>query len=1256
MSLSHFRRKYSGEVMINYNSLLPKIVRRIIVENAIDNTNLPYFEKVSSGVLFTDVKGFTKMTELVSKGGHYSVEIITDLLNSYFDSMNTCIDAFGGDLIKFGGDSILAIFPGSKHSAEMRMKACLVKMRDNLRILNKGFIKKYQLEIDIHGNMSWGQVNVNIVGNPAHHLDYFLTGDALEELFSKSDTDLDYRNVENIYAEEEEKSLVTKDQASKFFPKRISDWLENSKFLGELKKSSVIFVKLENFSNRSREISLTSYHKFYQELQNIVYFYEGTINKIDYTDKGYLILITFGVPNIHKDDIERAFICSSKISKLAIDGIKTKIGLTYNNIFSGILGAKNRYEYGIIGNGVNISARLMSESAYNDFTFTSEINPFIKGRYDTELIKKVLVKGIADEIEIYRVSNELSNYWSSYELNYSKEIILGYNDIFSEMESNQFIFISGYSGTGKSHLVYDFLKSKVKEKIPVNILVMSEYDKLKPFTIFYRLFSYYHEIDNMKEDINLIKNILEIKQIKLDLDIVIDYFNEKSLEIKEKNLSLVQDILTEILVNVLSTTKYLVIENIQWLDYESDSLLQKLVPKLISEKKVLLLTANDADYKNEYEIFSPLKVQTMNFDEKLTHEFFLSHNLNITSTAIDQILELSHHNPAYIKEICTIIKKHISNSKVIFDASDFKQLVREGKLPNSFETVLLNEFESLDDDTKQLLKYASIIGVSFNDQIFRIFPEEFLEEHIKSVLKKLTQNRHIFKKVIIPDIEYYFNSSMMRDAIYRTILFSEKHKLHVTIANYYIKHYSDKLSLYYEIIANHFLLAESRTESLKWSLLAAKKNMDISAYGVSNHYYTNALRFASDEKQKNQILLNLVKVNLARNKIPKVTELFDKIEIKLLSPKELDFYYLSKIRLFEIQKDFTHFLQTYQEIKDSIKSNEVLMRIKLLLLDYYRMSNSPKNFEALKKDLIVNIDDQAVIIRIIYYSILGQHSLDRAEYVTAKNTYESLYAVAMKHNKKLYLRIATTSLGIIQVRQGNQVEALKYFKESLNIAEDIGDKHGYAKVNTEIAMIYFAQGLDDKALETLENCLFTAKYIGDKQQEQTVLYNFGYIYSILQEYNTAIEYLLQARDIALLINDKVGISYSNDGLGDAYFQQQLFSKAKEIYEENLLLQKELHDKEGIAHTIGNLANILREEKKYPEALENYQIQYNSLHEIGDKIGEGKALFNWGITFEILGDKTKAIAKLKQAHKLFTEANDKNYSDFTLQQIERIENE
>ncbi len=86
--------------MERYSKLLPGMVEWTLQKRAEDNVS----ESFGCGYLFVDVCDFTKLTESASVKGHYGVEIITDILNQYFDLLNEKIMQYNGQIIKSDND------------------------------------------------------------------------------------------------------------------------------------------------------------------------------------------------------------------------------------------------------------------------------------------------------------------------------------------------------------------------------------------------------------------------------------------------------------------------------------------------------------------------------------------------------------------------------------------------------------------------------------------------------------------------------------------------------------------------------------------------------------------------------------------------------------------------------------------------------------------------------------------------------------------------------------------------------------------------------------------------------------------------------------------------------------------------------------------------------------------------------------------------------------------------------------------------
>jgi len=64
---------------------------------------------VDGSLLSADISGFTALSERLAGMGRAGAEELTDLLNRCFDDMIATASAFGGDVLKFGGDALLIL-------------------------------------------------------------------------------------------------------------------------------------------------------------------------------------------------------------------------------------------------------------------------------------------------------------------------------------------------------------------------------------------------------------------------------------------------------------------------------------------------------------------------------------------------------------------------------------------------------------------------------------------------------------------------------------------------------------------------------------------------------------------------------------------------------------------------------------------------------------------------------------------------------------------------------------------------------------------------------------------------------------------------------------------------------------------------------------------------------------------------------------------------------------------------------------------
>eukprot|EP00232_Nephroselmis_pyriformis_P024457 CAMPEP_0182858030 /NCGR_PEP_ID=MMETSP0034_2-20130328/3417_1 /TAXON_ID=156128 /ORGANISM="Nephroselmis pyriformis, Strain CCMP717" /LENGTH=915 /DNA_ID=CAMNT_0024989369 /DNA_START=433 /DNA_END=3177 /DNA_ORIENTATION=+ len=70
----------------------------------------PRMATYQAAIMVADISGFTPLTERLSKRGTAGVELLTKCMNNFFSQVMTLVEEYGGDVMKFAGDSMICAF------------------------------------------------------------------------------------------------------------------------------------------------------------------------------------------------------------------------------------------------------------------------------------------------------------------------------------------------------------------------------------------------------------------------------------------------------------------------------------------------------------------------------------------------------------------------------------------------------------------------------------------------------------------------------------------------------------------------------------------------------------------------------------------------------------------------------------------------------------------------------------------------------------------------------------------------------------------------------------------------------------------------------------------------------------------------------------------------------------------------------------------------------------------------------------------
>eukprot|EP00960_Hanusia_phi_P072566 767819-Hanusia_phi.AAC.1 len=370
---------------------IPQFLRKPLIFNKYSIEDGPWCEKRKCAIMFADILGFTALTEGLAKRGAEGVEKITQILNTYFSVLIDIVHSNGGDVIKFAGDALLALWDASDDDlllSTCKAASCALRIQEELLSMTSQDGVKLSLRISV----TCGDLRVGIMGGNHGRWESFLTGKPLREAGVACEKSLPGDVMISSDAQSLLESISVSDLSSGGFfhlkeiltrpdsmhdlddymfedvPLKLKNFIPiecqaridagQLGWLNELRRVTVVFVNLPNIDEG---VSIVEAQQIFVDLQDILHKYGGSLNKLSVDDKGISLLAGFGMPSMtHGNDAVRAALAALQMHRhVNMAQWRCSIGVATGKVFIGIIGSEQRCEYTMIGDAVNLSARLM---------------------------------------------------------------------------------------------------------------------------------------------------------------------------------------------------------------------------------------------------------------------------------------------------------------------------------------------------------------------------------------------------------------------------------------------------------------------------------------------------------------------------------------------------------------------------------------------------------------------------------------------------------------------------------------------------------------------------------------------------------------------------------------------------------------------------------------------------------------------------------------------------------------------------------
>ena len=186
---------------------------------------------------------------------------------------------------------------------------------------------------------------------------------------------------------------------------------------GERRPITVLFSDIRGFTAMAESMGPDAIARllseYFTEMVEVIFEHGGTLDKFI----GDAIMALWGAPISHADDADRALQAAVAMQRAIEDlnrswaaagrpEIGVGIGINYGEVFAGNIGSHRRLEYTVLGDAVNVAARLCAEAGPGEILVTEPFLGVVRNHVETEFLPELALKGKAQVVQVYRLKGE----------------------------------------------------------------------------------------------------------------------------------------------------------------------------------------------------------------------------------------------------------------------------------------------------------------------------------------------------------------------------------------------------------------------------------------------------------------------------------------------------------------------------------------------------------------------------------------------------------------------------------------------------------------------------------------------------------------------------------------------------------------------------------------------------------------------------------------------------------------------------------
>ena len=603
---------------------------------------------------------------------------------------------------------------------------------------------------------------------------------------------------------------------------------------GERKQVTVLFADLKSsmelLADRDPEEAQQLLDGVLERMMEAVHRYEGTVNQV----MGDGIMALFGAPLAHEDHAVRACYAALRvkaaISRYAAEvrgwlgvEVAVRIGLNSGDVVVRGIGDDLRMSYSAVGRTTHLAARLEQMALPGTILLTQDTLALAADYAQARPLGPQAVRGLDSPVQFFELIGA-----SAPRLRLGRSTTRGLTpfvgrepeltrlvELIADIQAGQgrVAAIVGEPGVGKSRLLYELTRAPDLREWRVLDTRAEAHARRTAFGPVVELLRDYFQVGVLDDAAEVQRRVSErLSALGLSssetallalLDVPLSDPGWDALDPSRRYMRTLEGVTDLLLRESTRQPVLVVVEDLHWIDAETQGLLDALVAALASARLLLVVT-----YRPEYEHrwtdraqYRQVRLEPLSgAGAQRLLDVLLGDDRALVGTR-HLLLERTAGNPFFLEESLAML---VDTGALTGERGLYRVARAPASLgiPATVQAVLAARIDRLGREDKRLLQAASVIGHDVPVPVLKA-AVDLDDDELRAGLRRLQSGEFLYESRVYPDPEFAFKHPLTHDVAYGSLLVERRRAFHARVLAAMETIFADRLDEHVAALCHH---------------------------------------------------------------------------------------------------------------------------------------------------------------------------------------------------------------------------------------------------------------------------------------------------------------------------------------------------------------------------------------------------------------------------------------------------------------------